>query len=137
MLKLSKFYGIVIRMLFKKSLAAQFHAIYDGQEVIVGIKPMKIIQGNPPLRIRKILIAWTFEHQQELLRAWQFCSEAKAPQPIEPLHLEEEEIDSYEVVEDDQNYVGFAQNPETIQPAINSAPSIRVIAPNPYRLFQV
>ncbi len=45
---LSKFYGIIIRMLFIKSFVAHFHAIYENCELIVGISPVRIINGDAP-----------------------------------------------------------------------------------------
>jgi hypothetical protein len=40
---LSKFYGIVIRMLAARPVEARFHAIYGNWELVVGIWPLHII----------------------------------------------------------------------------------------------
>ena len=45
---LSKFYGIVIRMLVARSFAARFHAIYGNTELVVAIDPVRIVQGDAP-----------------------------------------------------------------------------------------
>ena len=49
---LSKFYGIVIRMVFTRSFTAHFHAIYGQCELVVGIAPLRVIQGDAPGRVR-------------------------------------------------------------------------------------
>ena len=82
---LSKFYGIVIRMLFISPFKAHFHAIYENHELIVGIVPLSIIQGSAPRRVRNMVIEWAAQHQHELLEAWSRMSAAQKPNPIAPL----------------------------------------------------
>ncbi|MEK7677318.1 MAG: DUF4160 domain-containing protein [Verrucomicrobiota bacterium] len=82
---LSKFYGIVIRMLFIRPFAAHFHAIYGDSEVLVGIQPVRIINGDAPEKVREMVMQWAREHQQELLLAWKRCGMAQAPLAIAPL----------------------------------------------------
>jgi hypothetical protein len=82
---LSKFYGIVIRMVFTRSLAAHFHAIYGQFELVVGIAPLRIIQGTAPLRVRDMVLEWAEQHERELLNAWNRCGLAQPPLPIAPL----------------------------------------------------
>ena len=82
---LSSFYGIVIRMIFIRPFTAHFHAIYGPCELIVGISPLTIIQGEAPHRVRDMVLEWAAEHQSELLEAWNRCGLAVAPLPIAPL----------------------------------------------------
>jgi hypothetical protein len=82
---LSKFYGIVIRMAFIRAFAAHFHAIYGQWELIVGIAPLRIIQGDAPGRVRDLVLEWAAVHQRELLDDWNRCSAAIPPLPIRPL----------------------------------------------------
>jgi hypothetical protein len=82
---LSKFYGIVIRMLRAGSLNAHFHAIYDNTELVVSIWPLKIIQGDAPGRVREMVLEWASQHQEELLNAWHRCLSGQTPSRIEPL----------------------------------------------------
>ena len=82
---LSKFYGIVIRMLFARSLNARFYAIYNNTELVVSIWPLGIIQGDAPGWVRQTVIAWAAQHQEELLRAWNCCRTGHRPAAIEPL----------------------------------------------------
>ena len=82
---ISKFYGIVIRMLFIRPFAAHFHAIYDRSELVVRIAPLGIIQGNAPVRVRNMVIEWAAQHQDELLADWERLATAQIPLPIQPL----------------------------------------------------
>ncbi len=83
---LSKFYGIVIRMAFIRSFTAHFHAIYGQSELIVGIAPPRIIQGDAPRRVRDMVLEWAAAHERELLDAWNRCGAAIPPRPIQPLY---------------------------------------------------
>ncbi len=82
---LSKFYGIIIRMLFIKSFVAHFHAIYENCELIVGISPVRIINGDAPDWVRGMVMEWAIKHQHELLYNWNRCAMAQAPIAIAPL----------------------------------------------------
>jgi hypothetical protein len=82
---LSRFYGIVIRMLWARSLAARFHAFYENSELVISIWPVGIIEGEAPPWVREKVMAWAAEHQQELLSAWQRCENHRVPATIAPL----------------------------------------------------
>jgi len=82
---IAKFYGIVIRMLFLRSMDARFHAFYGDNELVVGISPLRIIQGEAPKRIAALVLAWAASHQEELLNAWGAISYAQKPAAIAPL----------------------------------------------------
>lgn len=82
---ISKFYGIVIRMLFSRLLPARFHAIYEHSEVIVQIEPLRIVWADAPERVRQMVLEWAEEHKNELLVAWKCCATAQKPLPISPL----------------------------------------------------
>ena len=82
---ISKFYGIVIRMLCARSLGARFHAIYENSELVVGLWPIEIIQGDAPRRVREMVLEWAAQHQQELLAAWHRLEYGQAPLRIAPL----------------------------------------------------
>jgi hypothetical protein len=82
---LSKFYGIVIRMLIARPFTARFHAIYGNTELVVAIDPVRIVQGDAPGRMREMVIEWATQHQQELLEAWNRLNSAKPPMSIAPL----------------------------------------------------
>lgn len=82
---ISKFYGIVIRMLFLRPFAAHFHPFYNGSELVVGIAPLRILQGDAPQRACAMVLEWARLHEQELQEAWAQLGAAKLPLPIAPL----------------------------------------------------
>jgi len=82
---LSKFYGIVIRMLVARPFDARFHAIYGDAELVVSIWPLKIVQGEAPRRVREMVLEWAANHQRELVAAWHCCQNGLPPLHIEPL----------------------------------------------------
>lgn len=82
---LSKFYGIVIRMFVAPSLRARFHAIYGNSELVVGIAPLAILNGDAPPRVRNMVLEWAAQHQEELMEAYNRCRRAEQPMTIEPL----------------------------------------------------
>jgi aryl carrier-like protein len=72
-------------MLFKRSHAPHFHAFYNGEELIIGLFPIRVIQGNAPARVKGMALEWAAKHQPELVRAWQNCLAARKHAPIAPL----------------------------------------------------
>jgi hypothetical protein len=82
---ISKFYGIVIRMLCARPLDARFHAIYGDSELVVSIWPLRIIQGEAPGRVREMVLEWAAKHQQELITAWHRLQKGLPPSGIAPL----------------------------------------------------
>ena len=82
---LSKFGGIVIRMLFAQTFGARFYAFYKNWELVVNIWPLMVIQGDAPAWVREQVMAWARQHQQELLVDWQRCAQGLRPMVIAPL----------------------------------------------------
>jgi hypothetical protein len=82
---LAKFYGIVIRMLFVREFTAHFYAYYETWELMIGVAPIRIIQGEAPTRVRELVLEWAGQHQYELLTAWNRLAQARQPEPIKPL----------------------------------------------------
>src|SRR2546429_9835681 len=78
---LSKFYGIVIRIALIRAFTAHFHAMYGQWELIVGISPLRIIQGDASLPVRDMVIEWAAQHQRELMDDWYRSSVAEPPIP--------------------------------------------------------
>ena len=82
---ISKFYGIVIRMMGGGPVEPRFHAIYGNSELVVTIWPLQIVQGDAPPRVSDMVLEWATAHQDELLTAWNKCRFGLAPQTISPL----------------------------------------------------
>lgn len=82
---ISYFFGISIRMYYNDHLPPHFHAIYGDDELIVGISPIAVLQGQAKSRVRSLVVEWAALHQQELLLNWERCRNAQAPERVEPL----------------------------------------------------
>jgi hypothetical protein len=82
---ISKFYGIAIWMILVRPFVAHFHAIYGDSELIVGINPLKILQGEAPQRVCAMVMEWAQQHQSELQEAWRRLGSTEGAQHIQPL----------------------------------------------------
>ncbi len=82
---LSKFYGIVIGMLYEPRHSAHVRAFYEGQEMVIGLQPVRLIRGDAPARARSMVLEWASRYRRELLNDWQRCATAQAPLSIPPL----------------------------------------------------
>ena len=63
-----------------------FHAYYQGQQAVFGIDPVMMIEGDFPLRQRRLVEAWAEIHQLALLNDWSLLQQGLPPVKIEPLH---------------------------------------------------
>ena len=83
--ELCRFYGIVIRMYFNDHGPPHFHALYGGQEALVEIDSLAVMQGQLPPRAHGLVVEWASLHQAELREAWQRARQLEAPGKIAPL----------------------------------------------------
>lgn len=69
---IARFYGIVIKMYFSQSEhgAPHFHAVYGEYIGVFDIQTLEMLEGDLPLRARKLVKEWGEHYQQELLRMW-------------------------------------------------------------------
>lgn len=82
---ISKFYGIIIRMLRSGWRDAHFIASYGDHELVVGIWPVRIIGGEAPPRVRSMVLEWAARNQAQLLASWHRFVDGLPPQPVQPL----------------------------------------------------
>ena len=45
---IAEFYGILIRMFYNDHAPPHFHAVYGEHELVVGISPIRILDGQAP-----------------------------------------------------------------------------------------
>lgn len=64
---LAKSRGIVIRMLIDGTFGRHFHAIYGDAELVIGLDPMRVIQGEVPAWVETWALDWVKVHQSEFL----------------------------------------------------------------------
>ena len=82
---ISEFYGILIQMFYDDHNPPHFHAVYGEFEILVGISPIRILEGTAPGRVKSMVLEWAALHQAELLEDWSLCSKKQKPAKIEPL----------------------------------------------------
>ena len=85
--ELSRFYGIIIKMLFsddKQHSKPHFHAYYNEFSASVGIDG-ELIEGRMPLKQLKLIQAWAVLHEDELYVAWNNAVRNEHFEKIDPL----------------------------------------------------
>ena len=45
-------------MYFDDHAPPHFHAVYGGEEIQIGISPIKILEGNAPKRVQSMVLEW-------------------------------------------------------------------------------
>jgi hypothetical protein len=83
--EISRFYGIRVMMYWNDHPPAHFHAEYSGDEALVGVQPIRVLEGDLPRRARSLVYEWAAEHQEELLRCWELAREPAPLPQIAPL----------------------------------------------------
>jgi len=85
--ELSRFYGIVIKMLFSDDVQhhkPHFHVFYNDFSASVGIDG-ELIAGSIPVKQLKLVQAWAVLHEDELYAAWNKAVRNETLSKIEPL----------------------------------------------------
>ena len=67
---ISRFYGIVIKMYFNDHMPPHFHAIYGESVGMFDINTVEQIEGDLPVRARKLVVEWANIHRDELMQMW-------------------------------------------------------------------
>lgn len=85
--ELSRFFGIVVKMLYMDNLQhnkPHIHVYYGDYEASVGIDG-ELLAGSMPVKQLKIIQAWVIIHEDELYKAWNMAVKGEAFGKIEPL----------------------------------------------------
>ncbi|MDQ3725978.1 MAG: DUF4160 domain-containing protein [Actinomycetota bacterium] len=86
--RISSFYGITIWMYHDEIHhrgRPHFHASYGEAEASIDIESLRIIAGDLPPRIRRLVSKWGAAHQFELRDNWTRARDHRPLRPIEPL----------------------------------------------------
>ncbi len=70
--EVSRFFGISIRMYYDDHNPPDFHALYAGEEVEVGIEPLTVLKGRLPRRALGMVLEWAAGRQPQLLETGGF-----------------------------------------------------------------
>lgn len=70
--EVSRFYGIIIKMFFRKSEhnPPHFHAIYGEYIAEIDINTLEVIVGDLPDKALSLVKEWATAHKQDLLNIW-------------------------------------------------------------------
>jgi hypothetical protein len=85
--ELSRFYNIVIKMLFSdigQHNKPHIHAVYNEHDASIGIDG-ELLAGSLPLRQLKLVLAWIAIHEDELYAAWNKAVRNEPFEKIAPL----------------------------------------------------
>ncbi len=85
MSELCRFFGIIIRIYAPDHPPPHFHAVYGEYEAQIDIRTLEVTEGRLPNRQRRLALEWAAIHQDELVRAWDRCSDGLNPGKIAPL----------------------------------------------------
>ncbi len=81
---ISRFFGIVIYMLWREHRPPHFHAKYGDEEITVEIESGKI-NGTMSKRALGLIQEWRKLYKKDLLQEWELVEQKKALFPIKPL----------------------------------------------------
>ena len=82
---ISMFRGIKIYINLNDHISPHFHATYAGQDVIVSINELELIEGEMPSKQLKMVLGWAAFHQTELMENWELAVKKKDLFCIDPL----------------------------------------------------
>jgi len=87
MLELSRFYNIIVKMLFSDNSQhhkPHVHVYYNEHEAAVGIDG-ELLSGSLPVKQLRLVSAWLAIHEDELYAAWNKAVRNEPFGKIEPL----------------------------------------------------
>lgn len=82
--EISRFFGIVVRMLYNEHNPPHFHATYGDYQVVVMIQTGEVI-GRFPKRALRMVLEWQELHEPELMANWERLRSGVPPLDIAPL----------------------------------------------------
>ncbi len=64
--EISRFFGIIVAMLFDDHTPPHFHARYGKDGVAIEIESLRVLEGQNPARALGLVMEWALQHQKEL-----------------------------------------------------------------------
>jgi hypothetical protein len=83
--EISRFFGIVVKMLFDDHNPPHFHAEYGDDVALIDIRSLSVFAGRLPPRAIGLVIEWATLHQEELLEDWRRAQSMQPLERIDPL----------------------------------------------------
>ena len=82
---ISMFRGIKIYINWNDHMPPHFHASYAGQDILVSINELEVLEGEIPSKQLKMVLGWAAFHQTELLENWDLAVKHMDLFDIDPL----------------------------------------------------
>ncbi len=79
------FRGIKIFINWNDHMPPHFHASYGGEEVLVSINDIEVLEGTFPKKQLKMLLGWAAFHQEELKENWELAAKQQELFAIDPM----------------------------------------------------
>ncbi len=83
--ELTRFFGIIIAMVYNDHSPPHFHAKHGAGQAVICIDTGEVIDGNLSARALRLVEEWRQLHQQELLNDWALALNRQPLIKIEPL----------------------------------------------------
>ena len=83
--RISEFFGIQIYMYWNDHNPPHFHVKYQDYNCYIAITDLKILEGNLPPKIEKLVLSWAELYQEALLEDWEIVQNMGTPKRIDPL----------------------------------------------------
>ncbi|MHB8874733.1 MAG: DUF4160 domain-containing protein [Myxococcaceae bacterium] len=83
--EISRFFGIVVALLFNDHAPPHFHVRYGEHQASVAIDPPALLAGSLPPRALGLVVEWASLHRAELLANWERARSQQQPLPVAPL----------------------------------------------------
>lgn len=83
--EISRFFGIVVKLHFNEHAPPHFHAEYEGRDVSIEIRTLRVAEGALRRRALALVLEWARLHQDELLAGWNRARAGRSPGRIAPL----------------------------------------------------
>jgi len=83
---ISKFYGIIVRLLQLPGRRMAIYANYGEQELVMDATTLRVISGNAPERVVDMVIEWAQQHHAELMQVVEGGDMSRSPVHIAPLY---------------------------------------------------
>ncbi|MBX3733780.1 MAG: DUF4160 domain-containing protein [Verrucomicrobiae bacterium] len=82
---ISRFYGIIVRLMRLPDRRTAIYANYGEHELVLDAATLSIIAGNAPARVVDLVMEWARQHQGELKTALEQAARRGSPVAIAPL----------------------------------------------------
>jgi hypothetical protein len=76
---LSKFDGIVIRLLIDRTFGMRLHAFYGDSELVMGLNPLRVIQGDVPSWVQERALEWATQYSARCSQSWNIDMSLSTP----------------------------------------------------------